>query len=342
MSSWPKFTPHHVRGALALQLLITLVLVGGIVWFYETRYQPPMPMAEQQDSLYQAFLATHQADSTQAREYAHYYPKYNRQPGTRYPARRYPERKGGGHDRPYATPGTAHAPASFPFDPNTADSTALLQLGLTPYQVRNIYKYRAKGGRYHRAEDFARLYGLTVEQWEHLAPLIVIGEQQRYLADDPARMPTAARMQEAPVPPRDTIRYPIKYQEGQTVALNTADTTMLKHIPGIGSASARRIVQRREQLGGYVSLDQLAEVDGLPDGLERWFTLDATRIQRIDCNRLTLNQLRRHPYINYYQARVIADHRRLYGPLHSLHDLELYPEFTPADLERLAPYMLFE
>lgn len=27
----------------------------------------------------------------------------------------------------------------FPFDPNTADSTALLQLGLQPWQVRNIY-----------------------------------------------------------------------------------------------------------------------------------------------------------------------------------------------------------
>ena len=34
----------------------------------------------------------------------------------------------------------------FPFDPNTADSTQLLRLGLAPWQVRNIYKYRAAGG----------------------------------------------------------------------------------------------------------------------------------------------------------------------------------------------------
>ena len=33
-------------------------------------------------------------------------------------------------------------PATFFFDPNTADSTALLRLGLSPWQVRNIYKYR--------------------------------------------------------------------------------------------------------------------------------------------------------------------------------------------------------
>ena len=38
----------------------------------------------------------------------------------------------------------------FPFDPNTADSTQLLRLGLQPWQVRNIYKYRAAEiGRAH-------------------------------------------------------------------------------------------------------------------------------------------------------------------------------------------------
>lgn len=50
----------------------------------------------------------------------------------------------------------------FAFDPNTADSTELLRLGLAPWQVRNIYKYRASGGIYRKPSDFARLYGLTV------------------------------------------------------------------------------------------------------------------------------------------------------------------------------------
>ena len=53
----------------------------------------------------------------------------------------------------------------FPFDPNTADSTDLLRLGLQPWQVRNIYKYRAAGGVYRKASDFARLYGLTRKQY---------------------------------------------------------------------------------------------------------------------------------------------------------------------------------
>ena len=50
-----------------------------------------------------------------------------------------------------------HPHELFPFDPNTADSTALLRLGLQPWQVRAIYKYRARGGVYRQPSDFARL-----------------------------------------------------------------------------------------------------------------------------------------------------------------------------------------
>ena len=70
----------------------------------------------------------------------------------------------------------------FSFDPNTADSTQLLRLGLRPWQVRNIYKYRAAGGRYRKPTDFARLYGLTLKQYQRLEPYIRI-EQEVMAAD---------------------------------------------------------------------------------------------------------------------------------------------------------------
>ncbi|MBP5711781.1 MAG: helix-hairpin-helix domain-containing protein, partial [Prevotella sp.] len=62
----------------------------------------------------------------------------------------------------------------FPFDPNTADSTEFLRLGLTTWQIRSIYRYRAKGGIYREPKDFARLYGLTVKQFRELEPYIRI------------------------------------------------------------------------------------------------------------------------------------------------------------------------
>lgn len=66
-----------------------------------------------------------------------------------------------------------------PFDPNTADSTQLLALGLQPWQVRNIYRYRAKGGVFREPEDFARVYGLTAGQYRELQPYIRISADYR-------------------------------------------------------------------------------------------------------------------------------------------------------------------
>lgn len=73
---------------------------------------------------------------------------------------------------------------SFPFDPNEADSTQLLRLGLTPAQVRSIYRHRAKGYVYSTPEDFARTPFMTKGQWNHLKPLIKIGDQYKPLNRD--------------------------------------------------------------------------------------------------------------------------------------------------------------
>ena len=75
----------------------------------------------------------------------------------------------------YAVEETNKGSKLFYFDPNTADSTQLLQLGLRPWQVRNIYKYRARGGVYQCKEDFAYVYGLTVKDYKRLEPYIRIG-----------------------------------------------------------------------------------------------------------------------------------------------------------------------
>ena len=64
----------------------------------------------------------------------------------------------------------------FPFNPNTATAEELQQLGLAPFQVRNIIKYRSKGGVYRSPMDFARLYGLTRKQYRALEPYITIGD----------------------------------------------------------------------------------------------------------------------------------------------------------------------
>ena len=229
----------------------------------------------------------------------------------------------------------AHLPKrhveTFPFDPNTADSTQLLRLGLSPFQVRNIYKYRARGGVYHRKEDFARLYGLTVKDYQRLEPFIRISSDYQ----------PSASLVDSQRHERDTLRYPVKLRENEHIVLNTADTSQLKKVPGIGSYYAKEIIRRGKWLGGYVSVDQLDEISGFPQSAKKYFVIDHPAPKRLNINKLSLDQLRQHPYINYYQAKAIVDYRRLHGNITSLEQLSLSRDFTPDVIRRLEPYVTY-
>ena len=223
----------------------------------------------------------------------------------------------------------------FAFDPNTADSTQLLRLGLQPWQVLNIYKYREAGGVYRKPRDFARLYGLTLKQYLRLEPYIRIKEEN---------LPAANYFYAyEPIEERDSVRYPIKILPEERVILNQADTTILRKVPGIGSHFARKIVEYRQRLGGFYRVQQLLEIEDFPETAIAFFIIpDSTQPKPcINVNRLSLNELKRHPYINFYQARDIVDYRRLHGPIKSLKDLSLSRDFTPEAIERLEAYVTY-
>ena len=192
----------------------------------------------------------------------------------------------------------------FPFDPNTADSTALLRLGLQPWQVRNIYKYRAAGGVYRQRSDFARLYGLTQKQYRTLEPYIHIGSDYQPAAE------AVASVNKTVGYGRDTLRFPVKIKSSEHISVNTADTNLLKKVPGIGSYYARQIIRYRTRLGGFYSTQQLLEIEDFPEESLPYFrisTHDTEHIQRLFINRLSIHPLKRHPYMGYYRARAIVD-----------------------------------
>lgn len=251
------------------------------------------------------------------RDYRHGYYDYRRGKGNKY----------------YAVRG--RSVSRFPFDPNTADSTELLALGLEPWQVRNIYKYRAKGGVFRKKEDFGRVYGLTNRQYRDLAPLIRIGsDYQPYTSRGYQNVPYG----EAPdsVPGR---RFTAKLRKGERIDLNDADTVLLLKVPGIGPYFARQIVHNRKMLGGFYSVRQLLEIQDMPEEALPYFEVNPAKVHRLNVNKLSLVELRRHPYINYYQAKAIVDYRRLYGEIHDMGQLKLMKYFTPDDFERLRHYI---
>ena len=136
-----------------------------------------------------------------------------------------------------------------------------------------------------------------------------------------------------------------KFEEGTVVELNTADTTILKKVPGIGSAFAKRIVSYRNLLGGYYSITQLSEVYGIDEdrynAFVPWFSADPSLISPLYVNTVSQDSLNRHPYISYAQARVIIQQRKQKGRLSGWENLQLLDEFTDLDKIRLQHYLSF-
>lgn len=231
----------------------------------------------------------------------------------------------------------------FYFDPNTADSTQLLRLGLQPWQVRSIYKYRSKGGRYRQPSDFAQLYGLTLKQYRRLEPYIRI-EKEVMARDVIARSPGRTETYGTSAGSTDKPRYPQGEQKlslGQKVDINTADTTLLKRIPGIGSYFARRIVELRNRRQAFVDPEELLTIRNFPESALTYMTASAN-FPAIHINRMTQKELQAHPLLNYVQARDIVALRRTAGTISSLSDLSALSSFTPSLVKRIAPFVAFD
>jgi competence ComEA-like helix-hairpin-helix protein len=164
------------------------------------------------------------------------------------------------------------------------------------------------------------------------------------------RRPQEARKTErkAPVSERQswyTAEPPAPTRRALTVELNSADTTTLQLLSGIGPAFARRIVRYRERLGGFVSTEQLLEVYGFtPELLAHiapHITLDSTSHSRLPVNSIPLKQFIKHPYVDYYFARDLVNLRSHGETFSSPDDLRAIPSCTDTMLSKLLPYLDF-
>ena len=134
----------------------------------------------------------------------------------------------------------------------------------------------------------------------------------------------------------------------EMVELNSADTTRLKMLRGIGSGYAKMIVSYREKLGGFYKAEQLLEVYKFSDEtyqkIKNQLQVDTTLIRKIKVNTATVKELKAHPYISYYQALSIVENRELQVEMRSncLYDMVVDEDLKEEDILKVAPYFSFE
>jgi competence ComEA-like helix-hairpin-helix protein len=129
--------------------------------------------------------------------------------------------------------------------------------------------------------------------------------------------------------------------------LNTADSTELVEVSGIGPGTARNIVKYRSLIFYYESLDQLSEVWGVrPENLERmkpYLSVGPTKeaMPHLRINEMTVDEMGRHKYLGFKAARILVAYREMHGPFADFEAVRKVQGVEAERLEKVRGYLVF-
>ncbi len=216
----------------------------------------------------------------------------------------------------------------FLFDPNKIGVPEWVQLGFSEKQAEAIERVKAKGFKFRVPEDLIRINIIGQKNFDRLAPYVQI-------APIPFTKPVYAMPTYTSTP-----------REKFVIDINEADSSLWERQYGIGPKTAHRIIKYRTRLGGFLRVEQVREVWGLPDSiyqvLKDKLVVKEVAIQKINVNEADVKTMGSHPYINFPLARVIESYRKEHGRFSSVEDIQKVALVTDSIYRLLQPYVRTE
>jgi len=222
----------------------------------------------------------------------------------------------------------------FAFNPNNVTEAEMKLLGFSSATASRIVHYRAKNGEFHVKSDLMKIYGMDPLLYAKLRTYIDLPDK----VEIPSWHNATAQNKLAK---KDATNEKIKFD------LNTADTTELKRIYGIGVKLSGRIVRYRQKLGGFVTMEQVKEVYGLDSAVinrlkEHAFIAEGFVPTRISINQATESELGSHPYLTKGAAKAIATYRFHHGNFTEVNDLRVLHVLSDETISKIGPYLKFD
>ncbi|MCC6601186.1 MAG: helix-hairpin-helix domain-containing protein [Crocinitomicaceae bacterium] len=220
----------------------------------------------------------------------------------------------------------------FRFNPNNLSDSLWTVLGLSQRQLAGIRKFEKKGGEFNIKKDLKKMYSIPENLYSRLEPWID-------LPDSLVRKVFYAQNTEI----ENSKQTEQEKNAIDKIELNNVDSIALQRLPGIGPYFARKIVEYRDRLGGFLSFEQLLEVRKItPELVEKIrpnITITPLVIRPLNLNSSSEKDFLNHPYLSKMQAGSIIAYRDQHGLFTSPDDLKKLVLIDAVTFARLKPYL---
>lgn len=227
------------------------------------------------------------------------------------------------------------------FDPNIASIEQIISYGLNPFIAKRFDNYRKKFP-FKNGNDLYKIYGIDSNWVAEVLPYITI---KPTISDQKTNLSNNYAFKD-PKNEHNDASQNNKTTQAKFIKMNAATLWEWMDLKGIGAKTGERILNYKENLGGFIDKYQLFEVWGI-DSLvwtSQWdkIILDTIEIKRINLNTDSFKYLVKHPYIESKTAKLILNYRLQHGDYNSIKDLYKIKALPESIIKKLTPYVKFE
>jgi DNA uptake protein ComE-like DNA-binding protein len=221
-------------------------------------------------------------------------------------------------------------PTIYPFNPNFITDFKGYKLGMSVIEIDRLLAYRKQNKFVNSVEEFQAVTKISDSLLKVISPYFKFPDWVKnkkeyglsYLKTDF-----------------------IKKEKIVILDINQATKEDLMKVYGIGDKISDRILEQKDKLGAFVSMEQMQDIWGLSseviEKLNTSFVVKSTsNLKKININNASVKELSQFSFFKYPLAKEIVIYRTMYGDI-SIEDLSKIKGFPVDKIKIIALYLEF-
>ena len=215
----------------------------------------------------------------------------------------------------------------YPFNPNYITDYKGYTLGMKVEEIDRLLRFRESGKWINSAQDFQKVTGVSDSLLNQISPYFKFPD---WVTN--------------PKPRKTSFNVSEKAVVNLKSDLNSASFEEILSIESLDPAIAKRIIEYRKKLGGFLDDRQLYDVYGISKEQVRqlqnvYTVLSKPNINILNVNTASASDLSTVPFITFQLAREIVNYRLLHTQINDLDELLKIEGITPYKLDRIKLYL---